>query len=231
MPILLLVKERKPVEPVALGVAIRQGLRQLLHTFHTIRNLKVVFTFLLAYWLYIDGVDTISVMAGDYGSRVGFDQGDLIMAFLMTQFVAFPAAIAYGKLGEKIGAKAAILIAIAIYIGVTVYGYFMNDVKDFYILAIVIGLVQGGIQSLSRSLYARLIPADKSAEFFGFYNMLGKLATAIGPLLMAVVSHFSANPRLSILSLIILFILGAVLLTRVNEAEGIKMAHALENQA
>ncbi len=229
IPLLLFVKERKPAQRIAVGAAIRQGMSQLLHTFQAVRKLKVVFSFLLAYWLYIDGVDTIIVMAADFGSRIGFGHGDLIMAFLVTQFVAFPAAILYGKLGERIGAKAAILIAIAIYIGVCIYGFFINAVRDFYVLAIVIGLVQGGIQSLSRSFYARIIPANKSAEYFGFYNMLGKLAAVLGPLLMALVSHFTHSPRLSILSLIVLFVLGATLLLKVNEAEGVQMAHDLEN--
>ena len=228
LPLLFLVKEKKPDKKIPLGTAIKEGLLQLAHTFHEIRKLKIVFTFLLAYWFYIDGVDTIIAMAADYGKRIGFDQNDLFMAFLITQFVGFPAAILYGKLGEKLGAKAALLIAIVIYIGVTIYGYFMDEVRDFYILAIVVGLVMGGIQSLSRAFFARIIPKNKSAEFFGFYNMIGKLAAVLGPLLMAIVSHATDSPRLSILSIIVLFVAGGVLLLNVDEKEGIRMARELE---
>ena len=229
LPIIIGVKETKPRQKLPLGHAISQGIKQLTHTFKEVRKLRVVFMFLLAYWLYIDGVDTIIAMAADYGNRIGFDQGDLFMAFLVTQFVGFPAAILYGKLGEKLGAKTGLLIAIAIYVGVTVYAYFMNEVRDFYILAIIVGLVMGGIQSLSRSFFARIIPKNKAAEFFGFYNMLGKLAAVLGPLLMAVISQATGSPRLSILSIIALFIAGGTLLYFVDEKEGIKMAKELEN--
>ena len=228
LPLLLFVHEKKPEHPVPLGKAIKEGLLQLAHTFNEIRKLKIVFTFLLAYWFYIDGVDTIIAMAADYGKRIGFDQNDLFMAFLITQFVGFPAAIFYGKLGEKLGAKSALLIAIVIYIAVTIYGYFMNEVRDFYVLAIIVGLVMGGIQSLSRAFFARIIPRNKAAEFFGFYNMIGKLAAVLGPLLMAIVSHFTSSPRLSILSIIILFVAGGILLLTVDEKEGIRMARELE---
>lgn len=228
IPMMLNVKEAKPSTPIPLSVAVTEGISQLIHTFNEIRRLKVVFTFLLAYWLYIDGVDTIIAMAADYGRRIGFDQNDLFMAFLITQFVGFPAALVYGKFGEMIGAKSALLIAIATYIGVTIYGYFMNEVRDFYILAIIVGLVMGGIQSLSRAFFARIIPKNKSAQFFGFYNMIGKLAAVLGPLLMALVSHLTGSPRLSILSIVILFLAGGFILMLVDEQEGMAKARELE---
>ena len=167
-------------------------------------------------------------MAADYGKRIGFEQHDLIQALLITQFVGFPAAILYGKLGEKIGARSALLIAIATYVGVTIYGYFMNDVRDFYILAIIVGLVMGGIQSLSRAFFARIIPKNKSAEFFGFYNMIGKLAAVLGPFIMAMVSQMTGNPRLSILSIVVLFIAGGFMLLMVDEKEGMAKAREME---
>ena len=228
LPLFMNVRERKPESTIPLGKAVKLGWLQLARTFREIRKLKVVFTFLLAYWLYIDGVDTIIAMAADYGRRIGFKQDDLIMAFLITQFVGFPAAIIYGKFGEMIGAKSALLIAIATYIGVTVYGYFMDEARDFYILAIIVGLVMGGIQSLSRAMFARIIPRNKSAEFFGFYNMIGKLAAVLGPLLMALVSHLTGSPRLSILSIIFLFVAGGITLLMVDEQEGMAMARELE---
>lgn len=231
LPILMNVKEHRDESPLPLGLAIRQGFQQLGNTFREIRKLKVVFTFLLAYWLYIDGVDTIIAMAADYGRRIGFDQNDLFLAFLITQFVGFPAALLYGKFGEVIGARSALLIAIATYIGVTIYGYYMDEVRDFYILAIIVGLVMGGIQSLSRALFARIIPKNKSAEFFGFYNMIGKLAAVLGPLLMAMVSQLTGSPRLSILSIIVLFIAGGFTLFMVDEQEGIANARELEKRS
>ncbi|VAX12556.1 Uncharacterized MFS-type transporter YxiO [hydrothermal vent metagenome] len=209
------------------GLAIRQGLRQLLHTFHEVRKLRVVFMFLLAYWLYIDGVDTIIRMAVDYGMSIGLDSEGLIIALLITQFVGFPAALGFGLLGKHYGAKRGILIALSVYMLVTVWAYFMDSSLEFYILAIAIGLVQGGVQSLSRSFYARIIPPDKSAEFFGFYNMMGKFAAVLGPIMMGTVGLLSGSPRMGILSVGLLFILGGLLLLFVDEKEGRRMAHEL----
>lgn len=228
IPLFVGVDERREAGKIGASRVIKEGFGQLFATFREIRRLKVVGLFLLAYWFYIDGVYTIIRMAMDYGLRLGFDQLSLVKAFLITQFIGFPAAIAYGKLGEKIGARNGIMIAIGIYMGVTVYGYFLDAIAEFYTLAIVIGLVQGGVQSLSRSLYARIIPADKAAEFFGFYNIMGKFATILGPLLVAVVSGLTGEPRLSILAVIVLFAIGGALLLRVDDSEGQRIARELE---
>jgi UMF1 family MFS transporter len=206
------------------------GLSQLADTFREIRGLKPVWLFLMAYWCYIDGVDTIVRMAVDYGLSLGFGSGDLIGALLIVQFVGFPAAIAFGKLGARWGERRAIFLAIGGYILITLWGAFMRHQGDFYLLAVLIGLVQGGIQALSRSYYARLIPPDRSAQFFGFYNMLGKFAVILGPAMMAgvgllarrwlmpssptpeqllAVSQIAA--RWSIGSVILLFLAGAAL--------------------
>jgi UMF1 family MFS transporter len=131
-------------------------------------------------------------------------------------------------MGEKIGAKTGIVIAIGVYIAVTVFGYFMDVVAEFYALAIVIGLVQGGVQSLSRSLYARIVPGNKAAEFFGFYNIMGKFATVLGPLMVAMVSGLTGDPRLAILSIIVLFAIGGVLLLFVDEIEGQRVAREMD---
>jgi len=225
----LIVFVREPRRARAAGwAAVGAGFRQLAATFHQVRRLRVVFTFLIAYWLYIDGLDTIVRMAVDYGMALGFPQDSLITALLITQFVGFPAAVGFGFLGERLGAKTGILIGIGVYIAVTVFAYSMQAVWEFYALAIVVGLVQGGVQSLSRSFYARLIPADKSAEFFGFYNMLGKFAAVLGPALMGVVSLTTGSPRLAILAVVVLFIAGALLLYRVDESQGRRMARELE---
>lgn len=187
----------------------------------------MVFLFLIGYWLYIDGVDTIIRMAVDYGMSIGLDSNSLILALLITQFIGFPAAIAFGKIGEKLGTKTGIFIGIGVYIAVTVWRFFMKRESEFYALAIAIGLVQGGVQSLSRSFYTRLIPENKAAEFFGFYNMLGKFAAVIGPALIGWFSVITHSPRYSILSIIVLFISGAAILYFVNEKEGHNMAKEL----
>lgn len=209
-------------------IVIKAGFRQLKKTFNEIRKLRVVALFLLAYWLYIDGVDTIIRMAVDYGLALGFNDNDLIAALLITQFVGFPSAIVFGLLGQRFGAKRGILFAIGVYLLVVLFATRMDSVSEFYVLAITIGLVQGGVQALSRSFYARIIPANKAAEFFGFYNMLGKFAAVIGPVMMGGVGLITGSPRLSILSLAVLFIGGAVLLYFVNEEQGRRMAHELE---
>jgi UMF1 family MFS transporter len=147
---------------------------------------------------------------------LGFNRDALIIALLITQFIGFPAAILFGYLGTWIGTKSAIYVAIGIYIVVTVWGATMTQSWEFFVLAAMIGLVQGGIQSLSRALYARLIPSDKAAEFFGFYNMLGKFAAVVGPLLVGSVGALSGSPRLGILSVLILFIAGGVMLIFVD---------------
>ena len=179
----------------------------------------MVFLFLIAYWLYIDGVDTIIRMAVDYGLSLGFNSADLITALLITQFVGFPAALGFAYLARYIGTKQGILLAIIVYLFITVSASRISDVSQFYTLAVIIGLVQGGIQALSRSFYARIIPKNQSAEFFGFYNMLGKFAAIFGPVMMGLVSLSTQNPRLSILSVSILFVAGGILLYFVNEAE------------
>jgi UMF1 family MFS transporter len=220
VPLLIWVPEgRRPATPASLWTTVRSGWAQLIETFRQVRRLKSVFTFLLGYWLYIDGVDTVIRMAVDYGSALNLPGNSLIFALLITQFVGFPAAIVFGKLGERLGARTGILLGLAVYVGVCIFGYFMTSVAHFYVLAVTVGLVQGGVQSLSRSLYARLIPPDKAGEFFGFYNMLGKFAVIIGPILMSLVGLLTGNPRTGILSLILLFGLGAGLLWRVRLPE------------
>lgn len=227
IPVFLFVKESTSTRKKTGVSAFTSGFKQLLETFHEIRRLRVVFIFLLAYWLYIDGVDTVVRMAVDYGMSIGFDSNNLITALLITQFVGFPATIVFGFIGQKIGAKSGIMIAIGVYIIVVIWAYYMKDISEFYMIAVVIGLVQGGIQSLSRSFYSRIIPKVKSAEFFGFYNMWGKFAAIIGPLLMGWVGVMTGSSRISILSIALLLVAGAVILYFVDEKQGKRMAQEL----
>ena len=224
IPLILFVPEPKNYEMIDFNNAIRMGWVQLVQTFKEIRNMKEVGTFLLAYWFYIDGVDTIIKMAVDYGMSLNFPGESLIIALLIVQFVAFPAALIYGWLASKIGAKTGIMVGITAYSFITLLGYFMTEAWHFYVLAILIGLFMGGIQALSRSLYTRIIPPDKSAEFFGFYNMLGKFAAIIGPALMGTIALVTGSARLSILSILLLFILGAFFLNKVDVNEGKRLA-------
>lgn len=216
-PLLRHVRERRPSVPPGWGAALRGGLRELRQTVGHIRMVRGAALFLVAYWLYIDGVHTIIRMAVDFGLSLGFPATSLITALLLVQFIGFPAAIAFGWLGERWGTRRAIYLGLAVYAGVTAWGFFMTTVIQFYVMAAVIGLVQGGVQSLSRSFFARLIPAGKSGEFFGFYNMLGKFAAVLGPLLVGVTAFATGSAQLSILAVLILFAAGAWVLTRVPE--------------
>lgn len=215
LPLLLWVKEPRVRAPMKGWPAVRAGFVELRHTIGHVRALRPVVLFLVAYWLYIDGVDTIVVMAVDFGRRLGFGTTPLIQALLITNLIGFPATLLYAKLAGRLGAKSGVLIGLGVYSVTTVSAYFITQVWQFYALAAVIGLVQGGVQALSRSLYSRLIPQQKAAEFFGFYNMLGKFAAVLGPIMMGWASALTGSPRLAILSILILFIAGALCLTRV----------------
>jgi UMF1 family MFS transporter len=198
-------------------LSMRLGVAEVWGTVRRLRGLRPVWTFLLAYWLYIDGVDTIVRMAVDYGLSLGFPSSSLIMALLMVQFIGFPAAIAFGWIGERIGTRRALYLTLVTYIGITAWGYSMQQQWQFFAMAAVIGLVQGGVQALSRSYFARLIPPERSGEFFGFYNMLGKFAAVLGPIAVGLTRVLTGDARLSILILVVFFVVGLILLSRVQE--------------
>lgn len=224
IPLIMFVPEPPVRDSLPMRRAVVAGYRQLVVTLKQIRELKIIGIFLIAYWLYIDGVDTIVRMSVKIGSSLGFAAGDLITALLMVQFIAFPAALAYSWFASKIGTKQAVMVAIGGYAVVTLLAFFMTQKLHFYMLAAMIGLFQGGIQALSRSLYTRLIPKGREAEFFGFYNMLGKFAAVFGPIMMGWISLVTGNVRFGILSILILFIGGAALLKRVDFEEGERIA-------
>ncbi len=228
LPIFFFVKDSKK-DKLSIRQACKEGFLQITTTVKSLKKLKNTGLFLVAYWCYIDGVDTIIRMATDYGTALGFPSESLIVALLITQFVAFPAAILYNLFGKKIGTKQAILVAIAAYAMIAIVGFFMTKVIHFYILAVIIGLFQGGIQALSRSYYSRLIPQNQSSQFYGFFNMLGKFAAIIGPLLVGIVTLITGQQRYGIVSLIILFILGFVLLRRVDDEQARKEVNSFDS--
>ncbi|ATX81630.1 MFS transporter, UMF1 family [Mariprofundus ferrinatatus] len=217
LPVAFFVHEAGGSGRMGLVASARAGFHQLSDTIHHLRSLKQVWLFLIAYFLYIDGVNTVAHMAVDYGLSLGFEADVLIAALLLTQFIAFPSAIAAGWLGERFGAKRVIIASIAVYAIACIWSSTMQNANDFYWLAAAIGLVMGGIQALSRSMYARIIPRKQATEFFGFFNMLGKFATVFGPLLMGVASVVSGSARFSILVIVALFAAGAIVLYYVDE--------------
>lgn len=219
LPLLFWVPEPRPAQRAGVATAMRDGVRQVAATFRHVRAYRPVFLFLVAYWLYIDGVNTVIQMAVDYGKSIGFGTSSLILAVLLVQFVGVPAALAFGRIGERIGPRRGIFIGLAVYVLVSVFAAFMHHASQFYALAVMVGLVQGGVQLLSRSLFARLVPPERAGEFFGFYNMLGEFAAIIGPFLIGLTSYLTGSPRLSILSVIVLFACGAVLLAFVDAGE------------
>lgn len=211
IPLILFVPDTRRAVTVAKGV-IRAAYTELKSTLTKIRQYRSIVFFLAAYWLYIGGVFTVIFMAANYGQRLGFEQKDLVMALLITNFVGFPATLVYGYFGHRFGPKIGIYFALAVYIAVSSWAVFMHDVRQFYIMAIIIGCVQGGVQGLSRSLYASLIPPDQSGEFFGFYNMVTKFSHVLGPVMVGLAATFSEAPEYVLLVLMPLFIGGAMLL-------------------
>ena len=213
IPILKYVKENSSNKiEIKITYLITQSFQRVLSTFKDIRKYKTLSLFLLAYWLYMDGVDTIVRMALAYGADIGLEASDMILALIITQFVGFPATILYGILGDRFGLKLMLSIGIIGYIFVTIFSIFITNISGFYFLAFTIGLFQGGVQSISRTIFSQLIPAEKSAEFFGFYNLVGKSAVVLGPILVGWVAYTFDNPDYGILSLLLLFIPGLLIL-------------------
>lgn len=194
---------------------LRQSFKQLFQTFKDIRHYKVVFLFLIAYFLYIDGVDTIIKMVVPYATTVlqsdGLNTFMLLGILLVIQIIAFPCALLYGKLAKKYSTRRMIIVGISTYIVSCVAAYFISEMWHIFVLGALIGSAQGGIQALSRSYFGKLIPKERSNEFFGFYNIFGKFAAIIGPLLMALTTDITGVARYSILSIIPLFLVGLIL--------------------
>lgn len=214
LPLLLLVPEPGRLQKSGDASLWRLSIGQVWRTLRRLRHHRTIAIFLLAYWLYIDGVGTVIRMAVAYGRALGFERSHLILALLLVQFVGFPAAIAFGYLGERIGPRRGIYIGLAVYILVCTWGALIRSPWEFFVIAVLVGLVQGGIQALSRSAYARLLPAHRSGEFFGFYNLMGKFAALIGPPLFGLFGTWFGDVRYSMLALILLFVAGGLVLSR-----------------
>jgi UMF1 family MFS transporter len=299
IPLLRYVKEplHARLEGEALENPIMGGFGRLLRTFREVRLYRQLLVFIIAFWIYNDGIGTIIKMATIYGAEIGIGQTDLIGALLLTQFVGIPFSLLFGCLprrgdprqvfflslvlfnailiplvgvlaprlgitsgpmavgivlvGQVVGyafsrfwggrafaglarqmnAKTAILLGLAVYTLVSIWGYFMATAAEFWLLAVMVGLVQGGSQALSRSLFGNMVPKAQTAEFFGFYDMSSKFAGLLGPFLFAVVGQLAGSSRLSIISIIIFFVVGGAILSRVNEEEGMRVAREADLKA
>ncbi len=206
--------------------AIVGALKRLVDTFREVRKYRQAFLFFLAMLLYQDGIQTIIRMASVYGAEIGIDQTSQIAAFVMVQFIGIPCTFFFGTLGTRIGTRRAIFIALAVYTLATILGYFMTTVTHFFILAGLVATVQGGAQALSRALFARLVPANKVSEFFGFFAVAERFATILGPPMFTLSVVLTGSSRSAVLFIIAFFAAGAFLLSRVNEEEGIRAARA-----
>jgi len=230
LPLLRNVKE--PIRRILPGEEnfspLEASFSRLRQTFKEIRVYRDLFTFLLAFWIYANGIGTIIVMATAYGNEIGIGQTTLIGTLLMVQFVAAPFAFLFGWLAKKIGTKPSIYLSLSIYTLIAILGYFLQYEWQFWVLGVMVATVQGGSQALSRSLMGKLVPKSKSAEFFGFFSVFEKFSSIAGPFLFGVVSTIMGESRLSIVSLVIFFITGMYFLTRVNVARGIEVAQKAE---
>jgi UMF1 family MFS transporter len=226
IPLFRRVKEpviSRPGTAVTVGESITEAFRKLAQTYRELRRYKQAMLMLLAFFLYNDGVQTIIRVAVIYGDGIGIDTDDLIKALLLVQFIGVPCSFLFGALAGRIGAKTGIFIGLSMYLAITVFAYFMTTAAHFYTLAVGVGLVQGGTQALSRSLFASMIPKAKSSEFFAFFSVFERYAGILGPAVFAMVRG-GGSSRLAILSLVVFFISGMILLAKVDVAEGQRVA-------
>ena len=231
IPLFVTVPEpRALVSETPQPFSVSGGFRQLVGTFHELRKYRQALLFLAAFLIYNDGIQTMIRMATSYGETIGIDSGAMITALLLTQFIGVPAAFAFGAVASRIGAKTGILIGLAVYAVITVLGYFMTTAAHFYALAILVGLVQGGTQALSRSVYASMIPRQKSSEFFAIFSVFERYAGVLGPLLFGAVITWTGSGRSAILAILIFFVAGAALLLPVDIEAGRRRARADEEQ-
>jgi UMF1 family MFS transporter len=209
---------------------VRTAFVRLGETFRELRSYRQAFLMLLAFLIYNDGIQTIIKMATAYGTEIGIGQGALIGAILLVQFVGIPCTFLFGGLAGRIGAKRSLFLGLLAYTVISILGYYMTNATHFYILAGLVGMVQGGTQALSRSLFASMIPQHKSGEFFGFFSIFEKFAGIFGPLIFAGTIAATGSSRNAILSVIGFFAVGAALLALVNVEQGQRAARAVERE-
>jgi len=207
---------------------VRMALVRLSETFRDVRSHRQAFLMLIAFLVYNDGIGTIIRMAEIYGASLGLDHSALVGAIFVAQLVGIPCTFLFAGLAGRVGPKHAILMGLGVYVGVTIYAYFLDSAAEFYAMAVVVGIVQGGTQALSRSMFASLIPRHMTGEFFGFYGVLDRFAAITGPALFGIGVAVTGSVRSGVLSVLVYFILGAILLTRVDVEAGRKAARAAE---
>jgi UMF1 family MFS transporter len=195
-------------------------LRQTWATFRDLRQHRQAYLLLIAFLLYNDGIQTMIKMAAVYGAEIGIGMNAQIVAFIVVQFVGIPCAFLFGALADRIGAKPSLYIALTVYVGIAVIGYSMTETWEFFLLAVMVGTVQGGAQGLSRSLFARMIPADRSTEYFGFFSVFEKIAGILGPLMFGTAVALTGSSRPAVLVLVVFFVVGGAVLSRVDVAAG-----------
>ncbi len=208
--------------------AMRAALTRLAETLRELRTYRQAFLMLMAFLVYNDGIGTIIRMATTYGTEIGIPQGALITALVLVQFVGIPFAFLFGQIASRVGPKRSIFLALVVYTGVSVLGYFMQTAAHFYALAILVGMVQGGSQALSRSMFAGMIPRHRSSEFFGFFGVFEKFGGIAGPAIFALTIWATGSSRNAILSVIFFFVAGGILLWFVDVEDGQKVARAAE---
>ena len=223
LPLIRTYKQRYGKERTAgdtLGNIVRTTFTGLADTMRRISRERVLLVYMVAFFFYIDGVHTVISMATSYGAALGIDSTQLVLALLLTQFVAFPSAIAYGKLAGKYGTLHMIIIAVAAYVGIVLFAaFFLQSATEFWILAVLVGMFQGGIQALSRSYFGKLIPKDHSNAYYGFFDIFGRYASVMGTLLVSVVTSLTGNPSLGVLSIGILLVVGFVMLVKLSKMQ------------
>ena len=192
----------------------------LIGTCKSIAHDRVLLVFMIAFFFYIDGVHTVISMATSYGAALGIDSTQLVLALLVTQFVAFPSAIIYGRLAGRFGTLRMIIVAVAAYVGIVLFAaFFLKSAVEFWILAVLVGMFQGGVQALSRSYFGKLIPKERANEYYGFFDIFGRYASVMGTLLVSIVTSLTADPSLGVLSIGILLVAGFVMLVKLSSMQ------------
>jgi UMF1 family MFS transporter len=213
--------------PISVRV-VTDGFRRLFDTLGQIRRYRQLALFLVSFWLYNDGISTIIKLAAAFGDEIGLDHNQMLIALILTQLIGFPSSIGFGALAQSLGSKQSIFFGLGVYTVISIAAFFMTSAAHFYLLAIVVGLVQGGTQALSRSLFATMVPKTRSTEFFGFFSTGEKVAGIIGPAMFGLIGQLTGSSRWGIISVTLLFVAGAALLYRVDPTEGRRVAESVE---